>query len=171
MREVAMKRILCVAAAFAVLTAVPTGAQTIEITPVGERPSAIGSPDIFTGHVVIDHLVAGTDHTRATSALVTFAPGARSAWHSHPAGQFLIVTSGTGWVQERGGERRQIRPGDVIWTPPGLEHWHGAGEANGMSHIALQELVDGENVRWLEHVTEDQYRGSTSRDSEQGERR
>jgi quercetin dioxygenase-like cupin family protein len=88
---------------------------------------------------------------------VTFAPGARTAWHSHPAGQILIVTSDFGWVQEWNGEKHQIRPGDVIWTPPGVKHWHGATAANGMTHIAIQENVDGKNVVWMEPVTAEQY--------------
>jgi len=153
---------LLAATAVALCVAAPAAAQSIEITPTEARPSEVGSPQFFTGHVVIDPLVPATDHTRATGFHVNFAPGSRSAWHSHPAGQFLIVTSGTGWVQERGGERRQINPGDVIWTPPGVEHWHGAAGETSMSHIALQELVDGSAVEWLEHVTEEQYRSGAS---------
>ena len=98
-------------------------------------------------------------YTRATGGHVTFEPGARSAWHTHPAGQILIVTSGVGWVQEWEGEKREIRPGDVIWTPPGVKHWHGATATNGMSHIAIQDAVDGKNVDWLEKVGEEQYGG------------
>jgi quercetin dioxygenase-like cupin family protein len=94
----------------------------------------------------------------ATGGLVTFAPGARSAWHTHPAGQILIVTAGTGWVQEEGGEKREIKPGDVIWTPPGVKHWHGATATTSMSHIAITNMVDGWNVDWLEKVSQDQYR-------------
>jgi quercetin dioxygenase-like cupin family protein len=148
-----------IAITLGLLAAAPAAAQSIQITPIEARPSQIGPSQTFTGRVVVDHLVPATDHTRATSAHVTFAPGARSAWHTHPAGQFLIVTSGTGWVQEWGGERRRIKAGDVVWTPPGVKHWHGATETNGMSHIALQELVDGENVRWMEHVTDEQFHG------------
>ena len=98
----------------------------------------------------MDPLFAATDHTRATGGHVTFEPGARTAWHTHPAGQTLIVTSGIGWVQQWGGEKREIRPGDVIWTPPGVKHWHGATATNGMSHIAIQEQVDGKVVDWME---------------------
>ncbi len=90
---------------------------------------------------------------------MTFAPGARSAWHSHPAGQVLVVTSGVGWVQERGGERRRIEAGDVVWTPPNVEHWHGATPENAMSHIAIQEAVDGSVVEWLEPVSDEEYEG------------
>ena len=87
-----------------------------------------------------------------------FAPGARSAWHTHPAGQILIVTSGTGWAQEEGGQKREIKPGDVIWTPPGVKHWHGATTTNFMSHIAITNMADGKNVDWLEKVSDEQYR-------------
>ena len=89
--------------------------------------------------------------------LVTFTPGARSAWHTHPAGQLLIVTSGTGWVQEEGGAKHEIKPGDVIWTPPGVKHWHGATATNSMSHIAITNVVNGKNVEWLEKVSAEQY--------------
>ena len=95
---------------------------------------------------------------RSTGGHVTFEPGARSAWHTHPAGQILIVTSGVGWVQEWNGDKREIRPGDVIWTPPGVKHWHGATATNEMSHVAIQELVDGRNVDWMEDVSDEQYR-------------
>ena len=97
------------------------------------------------------------DGMPAAGGLVTFAPGARSAWHTHPAGQLLIVTSGTGWVQEEGGAKREIKPADVIWTPPGVKHWHGASTTNGMSHIAITNMVNGKNVEWLEKVTDEQY--------------
>ncbi len=155
-----MMRFTALAATLAALSPVYAHAQQIEVAPIGARPSEVGSAQYFTGSAVIDPLFAATPHTRAAGVQVTFAPGARSAWHSHPAGQTLIVTSGTGWVQEWGGRRREIRPGDVVWTPPGVKHWHGATEANGMSHIALQEAVNGEVVRWMEHVTDAQYRGA-----------
>jgi quercetin dioxygenase-like cupin family protein len=89
---------------------------------------------------------------------VIFTPAARSAWHTHPAGQILIVTSGTGWIQEEGGQKREIKPGDVIWTPPGVKHWHGATATNSMSHMAITNMVDGKNVDWMEQVSDDQYR-------------
>lgn len=139
------------------IAAVPAHGQGIAVTPVEARPSEIGPAQYFTGSVVIDPLFAATEHTRAGGARVTFAPGARSAWHTHPAGQTLIVTSGTGWVQEWGGQRREIRQGDVVWTPPGVKHWHGGTAANGMSHVAIQEAVNGQVVRWMEHVGDEQY--------------
>ncbi len=95
---------------------------------------------------------------RARGASVTFEPGARSAWHTHPLGQILIVTAGTGWVQQEGGEKQEIKPGDVIWTPPGVKHWHGATATSSMTHIALQESVDGKNVEWMEKVSEERYK-------------
>jgi quercetin dioxygenase-like cupin family protein len=108
--------------------------------------------------VIVEPLFGAKNSMPATGGLVSFAPGARSAWHTHPAGQMLIVTAGTGWVQEEGGEKREIKPGDVIWTPPGVKHWHGATATTSMSHIAITNIVDGRNVDWLEKVSEDQYR-------------
>jgi len=133
--------------------------QRIEIKPNRSRPSAKGPVHNFTGSVVIDPLFDASAHTHATGGFVTFEPGARTAWHTHPAGQTLIVTSGTGWVQESGGERRQIQPGDVIWIPPNVKHWHGATTTNRMSHIAITNMVDGSNVDWLEQVSDVEYAG------------
>ena len=133
--------------------------KLIEIKPNGSRPSAKGPVHNFTGSVVIDPLFDASAHTHATGGLVTFEPGARTAWHTHPAGQTLIVTTGTGWVQESGGERRQIQPGDVIWIPPNVKHWHGATTTNRMSHIAITNIVDGRNVDWLEQVSDVEYAG------------
>ena len=96
--------------------------------------------------------------SRTSGGSVTFEPGARSAWHTHPLGQTLIVTAGTGWVQQWGGEKQEIRPGDVVWTPPGVKHWHGATPTTAMTHIAIQETLDGKNVEWMEKVSDEQYR-------------
>src|SRR5215207_3220841 len=125
-----MKRLLATAISLAVLSSPPVCAQSTEISPNGSRPSTLGSAENFIGSVIIDPLFAANENTSSTGGLVTFEPGARSAWHTHPAGQFLIVTSGTGWVQGEGGEKREIKPGDVIWTPPGVKHWHGATATN-----------------------------------------
>ena len=133
--------------------------KLIEIKPNGSRPSGRGPAHNFTGSVVIDPLFDASAHTHATGGLVTFESGARTAWHTHPAGQTLIVTSGTGWVQESGGERRQIQPGDVIWIPPNVKHWHGATTTNRMSHIAITNMLDGRNVDWLEQVSDVEYAG------------
>jgi quercetin dioxygenase-like cupin family protein len=151
-----MKRFAATAISFAFLAA-PALAESTEISPNGSRPSAKGAPQNFTGSVIVDPLYAASESTSSTGGLVTFEPGARSAWHTHPAGQVLIVTFGTGWVQEEGGRKREIKPGDVIWTPPGVKHWHGASATNSMSHIAISNMRDGKNVDWMEHVTAEQY--------------
>ncbi|HLH25120.1 MAG TPA: cupin domain-containing protein [Chloroflexota bacterium] len=129
----------------------------IVVTPNGSRPSARGAPQNFTGSVVIDPLFDATEHTHATGGLVSFEPCARTAWHTHPAGQTLIVTSGIGWVQQWHGERREIKPGDVVWIPPDVKHWHGATATNRMSHIAITNVVNGRNVDWLEPVSDAEY--------------
>jgi quercetin dioxygenase-like cupin family protein len=131
----------------------------IEIVPNESRASDRGPAQNFTGAVIVDPLFSATEHTHAMGGLVTFEPGARTAWHTHPAGQTLIVTSGTGWVQEWGGGRRTIRPGDVVLIPPGVKHWHGGTATNRMSHIAITNVRDGRLVDWLEHVTDEEYDG------------
>jgi quercetin dioxygenase-like cupin family protein len=131
--------------------------QHLAITRSGSQPTTKGPPENFTGSVAVTLLFAATDHTRAAGASVTFEPGAHTAWHTHPAGQTLIVTSGTGWVQEWGGEKQEVKPGDVIWTPPGVKHWHGATATSAMTHIAIQERVDGKVIDWMEPVTDQQY--------------
>jgi quercetin dioxygenase-like cupin family protein len=153
-----MKHMIATATALGLLAVSPAGAESTQISPNGSRPSAKGAAQYFTGAVIVDPLYAANDSTTSTGGLVTFEPGARSAWHTHPGGQHLFVTSGTGWVQEEGGQKREIKPGDVIWTPPGVKHWHGATETNAMSHIAITNMVGGKNVDWMEHVTDEQYR-------------
>ncbi|GAA0739744.1 cupin domain-containing protein [Ideonella azotifigens] len=120
----------------------------------GTEPSARGPADFFTGEVRIDMLNSPPAPARASCASVTFEPGARSAWHTHPLGQTLIVTAGCGWTQCEGEPIVEIRAGDVIWCPPGHKHWHGATATTAMTHIAVTEAFDGKNVEWLEHVTE-----------------
>ena len=129
----------------------------MEIKRNGSRPSAKGPADYFTGVVRIDALVEAPEPARVRGANVTFEPGARTAWHTHPLGQTLIVTSGLGRVQRWGGPIEEIRPGDVIWFSPGEKHWHGAAPANAMTHIAIQEALNGSPVDWLEHVSDEQY--------------
>jgi quercetin dioxygenase-like cupin family protein len=153
-----MKLLVTATAALFLLSAGSTYAQRMEISPNGSRPAAPGRAEYFTGSVIVEPLFGAKDSMLATGGLVSFAPGARTAWHTHPAGQILIVTAGTGWVQEEGGEKREIKPGDVIWTPPGVKHWHGATATTSMSHIAITNMVDGRNVDWLQKVSEDQYR-------------
>ncbi len=130
----------------------------MHIQRIGTQPSAKGPADWFTGTVRIDPLF-GPDPARVGGALVTFEPGARTAWHTHPLGQTLVVTAGCGLVQREGGPIETIRPGDVVWFSPGEKHWHGAAPAIAMSHIAIQEKQDGKVVDWLEHVSDAQYAG------------
>lgn len=131
----------------------------MEIFRAGHTPSRPGPADWFTGRVRIDALFNPAAPERVQGALVTFEPGARTAWHTHPLGQTLIVTAGVGRVQKLGGPVEEIRPGDVIWFAPGEKHWHGAAPETAMSHIALQEVQDGKVVDWLEHVSEADYLG------------
>ncbi|MGY4285030.1 quercetin dioxygenase-like cupin family protein [Bradyrhizobium sp. LM2.7] len=133
-------------------------AMDIDIKRNGSRPSQKGPEDWFTGTVRIDPLFAAPEPARVSGAQVTFEPGARTAWHTHPLGQTLIVTAGLGWVQREGGSVQEIRPGDVVWFPPGLKHWHGASATTAMTHIAVQESQDGRAVDWMEKVGDEQYR-------------
>jgi quercetin dioxygenase-like cupin family protein len=130
----------------------------MEIIRVGSTPSTKGPADWFTGMVRVDPLF-GPDPERVSGGLVTFEPGARTAWHTHPLGQTLVVTSGCGRAQRDGGPIEEIRPGDVVWIPAGEKHWHGAAPMTAMSHIAIQEKLNGIAVEWLEHVTDTQYLG------------
>ena len=130
----------------------------MEIRRAGSQPSGKGPAEWFTGTVRIDPLFGPPAPARAGGALVTFEPGARTAWHTHPLGQTLFVTSGCGWVQRAGGPVEVIRPGDVIWFPPGEKHWHGATATTAMSHIAVQEKLNGSPVDWLEQVSDDEYK-------------
>jgi quercetin dioxygenase-like cupin family protein len=132
---------------------------TMEIKRNGSLPSNKGPADWFTGTVRIDSPFKGSDPARVAGAIVTFEPGARTAWHTHPLGQTLMVTAGCGRAQRWGGPVEEIRPGDVIWFPAGEKHWHGAAPATAMTHIAIQENLDGKVVDWLEHVSDEQYQG------------
>ena len=129
----------------------------MEITKLGSQDSVKGPAEWFTGTVRIDPLFQAHEPARAAGASVTFEPGARTAWHTHPVGQTLIVTAGVGRVQVWGGRIEEIRRGDVVWFPPGEKHWHGAGPTIAMTHIAIQEAKDGKVVEWMEHVTDEQY--------------
>jgi quercetin dioxygenase-like cupin family protein len=134
------------------------GTPRMEIKRNGSRPSGRGPAEWFTGSVRVDPLFQAPDPARVAGASVTFEPGARTAWHTHPLGQTLIVTSGLGWAQRWGGPVEEIRPGDVVWFPPGEKHWHGAAPTTAMTHIAIQERLDGKAVDWMEHVSDEQYR-------------
>lgn len=129
----------------------------MEITRIGSQPSSVGPQDWFTGKVRIDALFQPNEFRRAQAASVTFEPGARTAWHTHPLGQTLIVTSGAGWVQREGGKVEQVFPGDVVWFNAGEKHWHGAKATTGMTHIAIQEQLDGKVVEWMEKVKDSDY--------------
>ncbi|MGZ8690339.1 MAG: (R)-mandelonitrile lyase [Aeromicrobium sp.] len=130
----------------------------MQITRGDSQPSRKGPAEYFTGDVRIDPLFQAPDPARVGAASVTFEPGARTAWHTHPLGQTLIVTAGVGWVQREGGSVEEIRPGDVVWFPPGEKHWHGATATTAMTHIAVQEALDGKAVDWMEQVSDEQYR-------------
>jgi len=129
----------------------------MEIKRSGTQPSGKGPAEYFTGTVRIDPLNSPPEPARVAMALVTFEPGARTAWHTHPFGQTLIVTAGSGRVQRKGGKIEQINPGDVVYFEPGEKHWHGATPTTAMSHIAVQEKLNGSPVDWMEHVTEEEY--------------
>jgi quercetin dioxygenase-like cupin family protein len=129
----------------------------MEIVRTGSKPSAKGPAELFTGTVRIDPLFNAFDPARVQGASVTFEPGARTAWHTHPLGQTLVVTAGLGRVQRAGGPVEEIRQGDVVWFAPGEKHWHGAAPATAMTHVAIQEVADGKVVDWLEHVTDADY--------------
>ncbi len=131
----------------------------MDIKRIGSQPSASGPSEWFTGRVRIDPLFSADEPSRAGGANVTFEPGARTAWHTHPLGQTLIVTAGCGRAQREGGPVEEIRPGDVIQFPPGEKHWHGASPTTAMTHVAIQEALDGKAVEWLEKVTDEQYLG------------
>ncbi len=130
----------------------------MDINRVGSQPSGKGLSEYFTGTVRIDPLFEAHDPARALGAAVTFEPGARTAWHTHPLGQTLIVTAGCGRAQRWGGAIEEIRPGDVIWIPPGEKHWHGAAATTAMTHIAIVEQLDGKSADWMEQVSDEQYR-------------
>jgi quercetin dioxygenase-like cupin family protein len=131
----------------------------MEIKRNGSQPSAKGPSEWFTGVVRIDPLHQASEPARVGCAYVTFEPGARTAWHIHPLGQTLVVTAGCGRVQRWGGPVEEIRPGDVVWIPPGEKHWHGAAPTTALTHIAIQEYLDGKAVEWLEKVSDEQYEG------------
>ncbi|MGH9481636.1 MAG: (R)-mandelonitrile lyase [Terriglobales bacterium] len=131
----------------------------MEIRRAGSQPSGTGTEEYFTGAVRIDPLLRATAPARVAAASVTFEPSARTAWHTHPLGQMLIVTAGCGRAQRWGGPVEEVRPGDVVWFPPGEKHWHGAAPTTAMTHLAIQEWFEGKAVEWLEKVSEEQYRG------------
>jgi quercetin dioxygenase-like cupin family protein len=136
----------------------------MEIRRSGSQPSVKGPEANFTGSVRVDPLFQAPGPARATVASVTFEPGARTAWHRHPLGQTLVVTSGCGLVQSEGGPAARLRPGDVVWCPPNEKHWHGAAPSTSMTHIVVVEQLDGRSVEWLEKVTDEQYAAGAKAD-------
>ena len=157
-----MKTQLIMASALAILTSTPVLADhartdSIVITRNGSQASIKGPDQWFSGQVRVDMLFQPQASSRTSAAIVTFEPGSRTVWHTHPLGQTLIVTSGKGWVQEWGREKREIQHGDVVWFPPGVKHWHGASATTALVHIAVQEALDGKNVEWMEKVSDEQY--------------
>jgi quercetin dioxygenase-like cupin family protein len=147
-----------VSLSFFLASALTHAGEPMTIARNGSQPSGKGPEQYFTGSARVDPLYQPKAPSRVSAAYVTFEPGARSAWHTHPLGQILIVTAGTGWVQQEGGEKQEIKPGDVVWTPPGVKHWHGATATDGMAHMAITESLEGKNVDWMEKVGNDQYR-------------
>jgi quercetin dioxygenase-like cupin family protein len=163
-----MKMLTATAILFSIMTAMPAhgqqqgasrpdGSAQMGFYPNGSRPSSKGNAAYFTGTVRIVPVFDANRFSQVSAGSVTFEPGARSAWHTHPLGQRLIVTAGVGWTQVEGGPIVVIRPGDVIWCPPGVRHWHGATPTTAMTHISVQEALKGKNVDWMEHVTDAQY--------------
>jgi quercetin dioxygenase-like cupin family protein len=146
--------------AFVALALAETDAAPLKITRNGSQDTARGASENFTGAVRVDMRFKGEAPARISGGQATFDPGARTAWHTHPLGQTLIVSSGVGLVQRWGGPIQEIRPGDVVWIPPGAKHWHGAAPGSAMSHLAIAEQLDGKTVDWLEKVTDAQYRDS-----------
>ena len=139
------------------LLAMSAYGQKLEVTHPGARATIHGPPQAYTGDAIADTLFAGTEPDRLMGVQVTFEPGSRTAWHNHPAGQYLVITSGVGWVQERGGKKRVVKAGDVVFTPPGVAHWHGATTTNAMSHLAVWKFVNGSGGELFEHVSEEDY--------------
>jgi len=152
-----MFRTIIFAAALLAVTTTGAVAQEMEVIKNGSQPGIIGSSEVFTGTAYINPVFENKDPFKVNGGQVTFLPGARSNWHTHPAGQVLIVTEGTGWVQEENQEKQVMQPGDVVWCPPGVKHWHGATDTTSVTHYAIQQFKDGKNVEWMEPVTDAQY--------------
>jgi quercetin dioxygenase-like cupin family protein len=152
-----MKLLAATIVSLALIASASAVAQELDIKRNGSRPSNKGPAETFTGAVRVDPLFAAQDPSRTSGGSVTFEPGARSAWHTHPRGQILIVTAGSGWVQRWDGARQEMKPGDVVWIPPGVKHWHGATATTAVTHVAIQEHENGKVVDWLEKVSDEQY--------------
>ena len=153
-----MRHLASVIAALSMAVAASAVAQDVQVQRNGSQPSGKGPAEFFTGAVRVDPMFQMQAPARTRGALVTFEPGARSAWHTHPLGQILVVTSGLGLVQQWRKPVQEIRPGDIVWIPPGVKHWHGAAPTTAMTHIAIQEHLDGKVVDWMEKVSDEHYR-------------
>ena len=129
----------------------------MDFHPAGSRPTRVAPPEYFTGNVMQDPIIVTAAPARLVANSVSFQPGARTAWHTHPLGQTLYVIAGLGRIQAKGGPIREIRPGDVVWIPPGEKHWHGGSPTNGMTHLAMQEALDGNTATWMENVSDEEY--------------
>lgn len=151
------KKLLAAGTSILMMAASPAHAQGIQITPAGTAPTTLGAAQNFSGHVAVDIKSAGDSGKHGSVGMVDFAPGARTAWHTHPLGQLLIVTDGMGWVQEDGQPRREIKAGDVVWIEAGVKHWHGAAQTNGMRHLAVAYVQSGRSADWKELVSHEQY--------------
>lgn len=151
------KNLIAAGASIAMMNALPAHAQGINITPAGTTLTILGAAQNFSGHVAVDVKSAGDSGKHGSVGMVDFAPGARTAWHTHPVGQLLVVTDGNGWVQEEGLPRREIKAGDAVWIEAGVKHWHGAAQGNGMRHLAIAYVKDGKSADWQELVSDEQY--------------
>lgn len=152
-----MRKNLVAAGTSLLMSATAIQAQGIQITPAGTTPTTLGAARNFNGHVAVDIKAAGGSGRHGSVGLVDFAPGARTAWHTHPVGQLLIVTDGKGWVQEDGSPKREIKAGDVVWIEAGVKHWHGAAQTNGMRHLAIAYVQGGKSADWKELVSDEHY--------------
>lgn len=151
------KNLIAAGASILMATTSSAHAQGIQITPAGNTPTTLGAAQNFNGHVAVDMKSAGDSAKHGSVGMVDFAPGARTAWHTHPVGQLLVVTDGKGWVQEEGQPRREIKSGDVVWIEVGVKHWHGAAQSSGMRHLAIAYMKDGKSADWKELVSDEQY--------------
>ncbi|WP_250495088.1 cupin domain-containing protein [Caballeronia sp. GAWG1-1] len=153
-KPILMSVLLCVSVSAHTDSSAP---PTIAVIKKDSLTQSDGSASSFSGSVLVTQLFPAKNPSRVSGGLVTFPPGARSAWHTHPLGQTLVITAGTGWVQEWDGKKQEMKAGDIVTIPPGVKHWHGAAATTSVSHIAIQEAVDGNNVQWMEKVTDEQY--------------
>jgi quercetin dioxygenase-like cupin family protein len=151
------KNLMAAGASLLMMTAMSAQAQGVHVSPGGSTATRLGADNNFIGHVAVDIKAAGDSAKHGSVGVVDFAPGARTAWHTHPAGQLLIVTDGKGWVQEAGQPMQEIKAGDVVWIDAGIKHWHGAAQNTRMSHLAVAYMRDGKSADWMEQVSDEHY--------------